>query len=418
MTTPTHDELRNIWYRDNPQTLYGLGDFRRYLDGLWKAVDPVVIKKEIMKVLEDMKPYGTRPTAGTLASVLELVKVRVSVDDNKIFDSHPEYLVCKNGALHLTTRILEPHDPKLYAISGVAYDYDPQFYPGYWMMFIDDLKKAIGADTVDFLQEFAGYTLSTRTDHEIAVWFYGKPGSGKSTFLTGLETMLGDRAGLLGLADVERNRFSLAILPGKTLMISTEQPGDYITTAHILNAIISGEPITVDRKFKDAIVVVPYCKLAWAMNDLPRVPDPNSGLFRRVKIVNFPQIPESLRNPTLKEAIKTEGAGILNWALEGWDRLEARGHFEIPPGVKTATENFKTLNDIPKVFIEECCEVDQTNPNLTTQSSILYNKYRDWCIETGHKPQSSTSIAEDWRRLGGDDYSANGRKFWRYIRVK
>ena len=129
--------------------------------------------------------------------------------------------------------------------------------------------------------------------------------------------MLGNRAGLLGLADIENNRFALANLPGKTLAISTEQPGDYIASAHILNALISGEPVNIDRKFRDAVQIIPKAKLCWAMNELPRVSDPNSGIFRRVKVVEFPQIPEDKRNPTLKDGIKAEGPGILNWALSG-----------------------------------------------------------------------------------------------------
>ena len=52
-----------------------------------------------------------------------------------------------------------------------------------------------------FLQEFAGYCLTTDTAHEIAVWLHGPPGSGESTFIEGLKGMLGPRAGLLGLAD-------------------------------------------------------------------------------------------------------------------------------------------------------------------------------------------------------------------------
>jgi putative DNA primase/helicase len=111
------------------------------------------------------------------------------------------------------------------------------------------------------LGEFAGYCLTVDTSHELAVWLYGPPGGGKSTFIEGFKAMLGKYAGLLGLADIQRSRFALADLPGKTLVVAAEQPSDYISSSHILNAIISGEEILVERKFRDAFTVTPRAKI-------------------------------------------------------------------------------------------------------------------------------------------------------------
>ena len=96
---------------------------------------------------------------------------------------------------------------------------------------------------------------------------------------------------------------ALANLPGKTLAVATEQPADYMAATHVLNAIISGEPVTVDRKYRDAVTITPRAKLAWAMNELPRVKGAGNGVFRRVKVVTFPAIPEHERRPELKELV-------------------------------------------------------------------------------------------------------------------
>jgi putative DNA primase/helicase len=111
--------------------------------------------------------------------------------------------------------------------------------------------------------------------HELAVWLFGPPASGKSTFLAGLQAMLGHRAGVLGLAEIERNRFALAGLPGKTLVAASEQPSSYLASTNVLNAIISGEPLQVERKYRDPVTVIPRRKIAWAMNELSRVADAN-----------------------------------------------------------------------------------------------------------------------------------------------
>jgi putative DNA primase/helicase len=402
---PTDDELAEIWRQSHPLTAYS-GEFRRYAAGLWQAVDDVRIDGEITAVLVSAKSKKIRPSARLLSSVERFAKIGVYVPPEQ-WDADPDLLVFKNGTLHIPTLTLRPHSPDDYQTSGLDFDYDPKAEAPVWNYFL----QTTVLHAADFLQEFAGYSLTVDTKFEIAVWLYGPPGSGKSTLLTGLQAMLGNRAGLLGLADIERSRFALADLPGKTLAVSTEQPATYMTATHILNAIISGEPVTVDRKYRDAVTIIPRAKLAWAMNELPRVPDAGNGLFRRVKVVKFPPLADD-PDPKIKETIKTEGAGILNWALAGLARLRARGRFDVPSCVQDATAQFQTSNDVPALFVAECC---LTGPKYTAQAGFLYTEYVEWCKTNGHKPQSATSLAGEWERLGFEGYKAAGKKFYRGV---
>jgi putative DNA primase/helicase len=151
------------------------------------------------------------------------------------------------------------------------------------------------------------------------------------------------------------------------------------------------------------------------MNDLPRVADANSGLFRRVKVVKFPDLREDQRNPSIKNAIAHEGAGILNWALEGLERLRDRGYFKIPESVQDATKHFQETNDVPATFVEEKCI---RNKDEREQASTLYKEYKFWCEENGHRPFSSTRIAPEWERLGFTKQESGGRRYYRGLRLR
>ena len=389
---PTHDELRDRWIEGNPHHAHGLGEWRRYEDGIWPTVSETSVKAEVSGVIETAKSEGIKPTASILASVTELTRIKVFVPDEQ-WDADPDILVCKNGSLRVSTGELSEHRPGHYATSAVPYEYDPDIRPVIWDYFLRNTVPA----AANFLQEFAGYALTNEMGHELAVWLYGPPGSGKSTFIVGLQAMLGHRAGILGLADLERSRFTLADLPGKTLVVASEQPSSYLASTNTLNAIISGEPIQVERKYHDPFTVTPRAKVCWAMNELPRVADANSGLFRRVKVVSFPALTEEERDPKIKHAIEQEGAGILNWALRGLWRLKKRGHFEVPAGVEDATKQFRENNDVPALFVEDRC-VRGTDSEVP--ASKLYREYKYWCDENSHRPQSSTRVAADWQRLG------------------
>ncbi len=407
---PTHDELRDRWIEGNPHHAHGLGEWRRYEDGIWPTVSETSVKAEIANVIESAKPEGIKPTASILASVTELTRIRVFVPDER-WDADSDILVCKNGSLRISTGELANHQPRHYATSSVPYEYDPDARPVIWDYFIRNTVPTAAT----FLQEFAGYALTTEMAHELAVWLFGPPGSGKSTFLAGLQTMLGHRAGILGLADLERSRFTLADLPGKTLVVASEQPSSYLASTNTLNAIISGEPIQVERKYRDPFTVIPRAKVCWAMNELPRVADANSGLFRRVKVVAFPALAEDERDPKIKHAIEQEGAGILNWALEGLRRLKMRGHFEVPTGVEDATKQFRENNDVPALFVEDRCI---QGAECKVQASQLYAEYKEWCFENGHRPMSSTRLADDWARLGFEKTASNGRRFYRGLTLR
>ncbi len=407
---PTHDELRGRWIDGNPYHAHGLGVWRRYEAGTWPVVSETSVKGEISSIIEAAKPEGIKPTASILASVTELTRIKVFVPDER-WDADPDILVCKNGALRISTGELAEHRPGHYATTAVPYEYNPEARPVIWNYFLQNTVPV----AADFLQEFAGYALTTEMGHELAVWLFGPPGSGKSTFIAGLAAMLGHRAGILGLADLERSRFTLADLPGKTLVVASEQPSSYLASTNTLNAIISGEPIQVERKYHDPFTVMPHAKVCWAMNELPRVADANSGLFRRVKVVAFPALAEDERDPKIKHTIEQEGAGILNWALEGLWRLKKRGHFEVPAGVEDATKQFRENNDVPALFVEDRCI---QGVDLKVQASQLYTEYKEWCLENGHRPMSSTRLADDWARLGFEKTASNGRRFYRGLALR
>jgi len=407
---PTNDVLRDNWLHRHPNTLYGLGEFRRYANGAWLAMDLDAARREVMEILEYAKPEGVRPTARLAADVLEMARLKISIPADR-WDANADILVCANRTLHIPSRTLRAHNPLDYATNALGFDYDPDARAPTW----DYLLESTIPESAGFVQEFAGYCLTPDTRHETALWLYGPPGSGKSTSLAGLQSMLGKKAGVLGLGEIERSAFALAGLPGKTLVVSTEQPSDYLRVSHVLNAIISGEVLNVDRKFRDAIQIAPRAKIAWAMSDLPRVPDAGDGLFRRVKVVSFPARAERDRDPEVKIRVMQEGAGILIWALAGLERLRARGRFEIPECVHDATSRFQQTNDIAALFIEERC---LQKPDCKVQSAVLYSSYKDWCITNGHRPKSATSVASDWYRLGFERREKDGRRYWHGLELR
>jgi putative DNA primase/helicase len=424
---PKDHELRDRWLRSSNPIAYARGDFWRYQtpregeptegDGLWQVRGEWLIKREITEVMEAATPEKIDPSQALMNSIYGLARAKCAIDD-RLFDADPDYLACRNGALHIPTRRLEPHARALYATTGVSYDYDPEAKAPAWEWYINWLIERLGEDTVAFLQEFAGLCATVDTSFEIAVWLFGQRGCGKSTFIEGLLAALRDRYCKLGLRDIDRSQFALVHLPGKTLAIATEQPGDFIRSLDLLDAIISGEPIDVEAKFHDVVTIKPSAKMLWAMDKLPRIPHAGSGIFRRVKVVNFgASIPEDEIKTDLKERIKTEGQGILNWLLDGLEFLRERGRFAIPRKVERSTKDFQDVNDVARAFADECLDLWSEYEGPLSRDDFeellsrdLFAAYRGWCERNNHKAMSVTAISQEWLRLGLENHDDNGER--------
>ncbi len=115
----------------------------------------------------------------------------------------------------------------------------------------------------------------------------------------------------MSLRDIAESRFGLPAVVGKSMVYATESPADYIKSADTIINVVSGEVVMIEHKGKDAYQYRPGAKIVWAMNELPQFRDQQSGLWRRVKVVEFAALKVE-PNPDVKEAIMQEGPGILS----------------------------------------------------------------------------------------------------------
>lgn len=397
-----------------PHTRFSLGEWRRYKDGVWETVPELAIKKECLTLCA--RNAGSLPiTSAVVSSVVKMTQAEVFMPDD-VFDSNVDLVTFKDQTLVISTGQTRPHSPTDYVTSKLGFNYDPEAQSPEWSQAL----TLTDAENVPFLQEFAGLCLTPETKFEIAVWCWGDPGSGKSTFLGGMESMLGARCCTLGLADIERSQFALSDIPGKTLAISTEQPAANVRCFHVLNNIISGESIRWEQKYLKSETLRPYAKLLWAMNELPRIDSAGVGLFRRV--VPVPWRRAEYPDPSIKEAVLKHGPAIFNWSYKGLQRLLARGRFDIPATLLAEREAYRVQNDIPLAFISDTFErvenLDDDGHYVKFWASDLYKIYRKWCSETGHKPFSNIAFAKELARLKVDKTVMDGRTYYLGLKLR
>lgn len=400
MASP-HIEVRDRFIKKrNGDTCYGLGEWRRYEGGVWAATPELQVKHEVQCLATKLPNLSV--TNGVVVSVTELIRQRLAVSDF-LFDSNPNIIAFADCVLDLQSWATVPHSSAHYSTSKLPFAYDPAATLSEWDRFLSALPHP------DFMQRFAGYCLTSETKYETALWLWGPPGGGKSTYIEALCAMLGAKACVLGLSEIERSQFALSQLPGRTLAVSTELPAKIVRAANIINAIISGESIPIERKYVNPYTIRPHAKIIWGMNQLPAVGTEGVGMFRRVVPIHFPSIPESDRDPMLKEAIMKSPMAVANWAIEGLRSIQTTNSLQIPTELIKARDEYREQHDLTFNFVQEMCDLD---PEKRAKTTTLYTAYKGWVNQNGYRAVSVRSFTSDLDRLGFVNVKPHNVSYW------
>ena len=110
-------------------------------------------------------------------------------------------------------------------------------------------------------------------------------------------------------------------------------------------------------------------------------------------------IPEPERDKNLVDKLRSELAGILNWALGGladW----SDGGLMPPAAVVSATADYRDEMDVVGAFIAEECVTD---PDATIAAQALYEAYEQACEAGGQEALKKRTFG---RRLRAKGYVA------------
>jgi putative DNA primase/helicase len=126
-------------------------------------------------------------------------------------------------------------------------------------------------------------------------------------------------------------------------------------------------------------------------------------------LIPFTQNFEGREEKGLKEKLKSELPGILNWALEGLKLWQAEGLRPLPKAVTEATEKYKKDSD----SIGQWLELRATPMTVASvQSSVAYNDYKDWATGNGLYPLGNRAFKSSLEERGFFTAHRNGGNFW------
>jgi putative DNA primase/helicase len=183
------------------------------------------------------------------------------------------------------------------------------------------------------------------------------------------------------------NRFSTIQLVDKLANICDESPTGKTIESEMFKNITGGGFITVEQKYKDSYMIACTAKQIFATNSTLWIKDHTHALFRRLMIVPFGyKVPKEKRDNNLKNSLLDELGGIINWAIEGYQRLITNDGFTTSLYADEAKKEFIRDMDSVKTFLDENCIVGSS---FSVMCMELYESYKKYTEENGYKPCSN-----------------------------
>ncbi|HKQ50463.1 MAG TPA: phage/plasmid primase, P4 family [Phycisphaerae bacterium] len=365
------DELRSILYTFTENTLRP----KTTREGRVKLVPFHPTKNKVNNIIDAIKAEsflsaGINPPAWLI--------------DRPSFPSADLLLPFRSGILDIPTRRILAPSPMLFSTSALTYDYTENAPRPYaWIKFLSELWPD-DPQSIATLQEWFGYCLTGDTSQQKMLLLLGPKRSGKGTIGRVLGALVGP-ANVVGptTSSLAMN-FGLQPLIGKALaIVSDARFGGKLDLSTIIERLlcISGEDnLTIPRKYLGDATLKLSTKFMFLANELPRVADTSGALAGRFIVLILRHSFFGREDTELTKKLMGELAGILLWALEGWERLHARGHFVNPESSSDAIQELADLASPVAAFVRDRCVL---GPQYEAYIEGLHDEWKEWCEENG-----------------------------------
>jgi len=389
----TRDMARGLLKRRGAPLIHLNDDYYIWSGGAYLAQEENTLRAEAYAYLESI---SAKPGKGMVSNVLDALCSLVHLERSKYTPpcwtndrAEPDprqMLVCQNGLLHLPTGQLLPHSPEFLTHNALDYEFDPKAAtPTHWLEFLSQIWPAAEeADCIAALQQWFGYLLTPDTSQQKILVLVGPKRSGRGTIARVLTGLLGQHNVCAPRLSQFGANFGLQSLIAKQVaLISDLRLGGKADKAAIAEALlaISGEDrITIDRKNRDFWIGQLQARFVIMSNEPPVLPDPSGALPSRFIVIEMRESFYGREDTRLTERLLAERPGILNWAIAGWQALQAAGRLTQPQSSADTVRQIERGSSEVLAFAEDCCEFI---PDAQENKDTLYHAFMHWARREG-----------------------------------
>lgn len=412
--TTRNDEKEEVWI---------------YSEGIYVPEGKTFIREQCREVL------GEAYSNLTANEVIAKIETDTYIESEKFFSDNQKYnLAVQNGILNVKDFELKSFTPEEIYFNKLPVTYNPESKCSNVQAHLRAVIKE--EEDVKIMQEMFGFCLIKDYPIEKSIMMFGDGRNGKSKTVELLKRFLGiNNCANIPIQQLETDQYASGELINKLANISTDIGHSALKNPNMFKSLTGRDMISASRKFLNRINFTNYAKMIFCANELPPVYDNSFGFWNRWILIEFPYtflskeeialVPEverknlKVQDPDIIDKISSEEelSGLLNWALEGLNRLLTNKSFSNSKNTEDIKNMWKRKSDSFQGFIMDELVLDYDS-KIT--KSDLRKAYAGYCKRFKIRPIGDKSVKDGLEMLGVSDdrFRENGLQisFWEGIR--
>lgn len=345
---------------------------------------------EVLNVLRNIAPRVERNNTPNLVAINNGI---FNYDTKELFDFSPDYVFVAKSCVDYNpnAKNVVIHNDE----DGTDWDVES------WM---DDLFDG-NKDMSNLIWQIIGAIIRPNVAWNKSAWFYSEQGNnGKGTLCELMRQITGKGTyATIPLSDMGKDFMLEPLIHATSIIVDENDVGLYIDKAANLKAIITGDSIKINRKFKTPVSYKFKGFMVQCLNEMPRIRDKSESFYRRQIFISFKKCFTGTERKYIKnDYLKRKD--VLEYVLY---KVLNMNYYELsePDECKLALQEYKQFNDPVREFFAEFS--DRFVWDLVPYD-FLYDLYKAWYKDSfgnSQNARSKMSFTKDLKQLVTKEYS-------------
>ena len=274
----------------------------------------------------------------------------------------PNLIAVNNGIFDYDTKTLMPFTPDLVFTAKSRVDYNhaaqnivihnPEDGTDWdiesWMDTLSD-----DPEVVQVLWQILGAIIRPNVPWNKSAWFFSESGNnGKGTLCSLMRNLCGKGTYCsISLSDFSKDFMLEPLTRSSAIIVDENDVGTYIDKAANLKAVVTGDAVQINRKFKIPIPYQFHGFMVQCLNEFPRIKDKSDSFYRRQLFIPFTKCFTGAERKYIKQDYlkRKEVLEYVLFKVLNMDYYE----LSVPEACKDALQEYKEFNDPVRQFMSE-----------------------------------------------------------------
>lgn len=318
--------------------------------------------KEMLACLKDYVPLKKQCKAKNLIAVNNGI---FDYDTKPLLPFTPDLVFLSKSKINYVSNPINPviHNNE----DGTDWDVES------WMSDLSD-----DPEIVELLWKILGAIIRPNVPWDKTAWLYSESGNnGKGTLCELMRELCGKNSyASIALSDFGKDFYLSQLLNASAIIVDENDVGTYIDKAANLKAVVTGDAIMINRKFKDPITYQFRGFMVQCLNEMPRVKDKSDSFYRRQIFIPFTKCFTGAERKYIKQDY-LHRPEVLEYVLHKVLHMDYY-ELDVPASCQQALNEYKEFNDPVRQFVSEIFPELQWD---LVPFTFLYDLYKAWYVK-------------------------------------